>query len=274
MRASTAAESPHDRAVERLRTIALARVGIGALTLFRTTPLCGLLDPSLNGDARPLLGWPVEGATAAFGLGLAPGTLKVMCIARTLGLIAFTLGAWPRVGALVAVVSGYLVLFQAPFAFTSTQHVLLQATLLLGLADSSAVLALRPQPPRSPASSVWMLRAFVASVYAWASYAKLRHDWLDGRTLALFHDEGRLRGPLADLLLSTPGRCAVVGRAVALTELSLGPLLLLSPTRSLGLALAVAFHLGIEWMGHPDVIGWAMLCLLVVFVDSPSHRTQ
>ncbi len=38
------------------------------------------------------------------------------------------------------------------------------------------------------------------SVYAWAAVAKLRGDWLDGRTLALFHDEHRLEGPLATVL--------------------------------------------------------------------------
>jgi hypothetical protein len=112
-----------------------------------------------------------------------------------------------------------------------------------------------------------MLRAFVASVYAWAALAKLRGDWLDGRTLALFHEEHKLKGPLADLVLATPARCAVTGPAVALGELALGPLLLFRRTRTVGLALAVGLHLGIEWMGHPDVIGWVMLSLLVVFVE-------
>ena len=168
--------------------------------------------------------------------------------------------------------SGYAVLYQAPFAFTSTQYLLLQAMLLLGLADASTVLSLRPEPARSPTSSRWMLRAFVASVYLWAAFAKLRHDWLDGRTLALFHEEGRLTGPLADWLLSTPGRCAVVGTAVAVGELALAPLLLYRRSRAVGLILAASFHLGIQWMGHPDVIGWTMLCLLIVFVDGQRRQ--
>jgi hypothetical protein len=229
---------------------------------------------NLGADARPLLGWPGDGAATAFGLGLSPSTLKVLCVIRTLGLVAFALGVRTRLAAVVAVVSGYLVLFQAPFGFTSTQHLLLQATFLIGIADSSAVLALRPELPRSPGSSRWMLRGFVASVYVWAAYAKLRADWLDGRTLALFHEEGRLHGPLADLLLGTSRRCAVMGPATAFGELALGPLLLYPRTRLVGLVLAVAFHLGIESMGQPDVIGWVMLCLLVVFVDRRGQRTQ
>jgi hypothetical protein len=251
--------------------MALARIAIGGLFLARTTPLAILIFGPLGADARPLLGWPVNDTTA-LGLGLSPLALKIACLARTLGLVAFTLGVRARWAAVVAVTTGYLVLYQAPFAFTSTQYLLLQATLLLGLADASMVFAVRPEPARSPDSSRWMLRAFVASVYLWAASAKLRPDWLDGRTLALFHDEGRLKGPLADWLLSTPGRCAVAGPAVAFGELALGPLLLYRRTRPVGLILAACFHLGIQWMGHPDVIGWTMLCLLLVFVDR--QRTQ
>jgi hypothetical protein len=250
--------------------LALARIAIGALFLARTTPLASFVFGPVGADAHPLLGWPA--GAVALGIGLSSGALKILCVTRTLGLVAFTLGIHARYAALVAVASGYLVLYQAPFAFTSTQYLLLQATLLLGLADASTVLALRREPARSPVSSRWMLRAFVASVYLWSGFAKLRHDWLDGRTLAMFHEEGRLAGPLADWLLSSPARCAVAGPAVAFGELALAPLLLLRRTRRAGLILAACFHLGIQSMGHPDVIGWTMLCLLVVFLDG--QRTQ
>jgi uncharacterized membrane protein YphA (DoxX/SURF4 family) len=266
-----AVEAARAPAAQRLQPLALVRVAIGGLFLARTTPLAILIFGPVGGDARPLLGWPA-GDTAGLGIGLSPIAVKIACVARTLGLVAFTLGIHARWAALVAVTSGYVVLYQAPFAFTSTQYLLLQATLLLGLADTSTALAVRPEPARSPTSSRWMLRAFVASVYLWAAFAKLRPDWLDGRTLAQFYEERRLAGPLADWLISTPRRCAVAGPAVALGELALGPLLLYGRTRRIGLILAVSFHLGIQWMGHPDVIGWTMLCLLVVFVDR--QRTQ
>jgi hypothetical protein len=266
VRAPPVPEASYARAAEPLWPLALARIAIGSLFLARTTPLAVFIFGPVGADARPLLGWPA-GDTMALGIGLSPSALQLACVARTLGLVAFTLGVRARYAALVAVAAGYVVLYRAPFAFTSTQYLLLQATLLLGLADASTALALRPEPARSPASSRWMLRAFVASVYLWAAFGKLRTDWLDGRTLALFHEEGRLAGPLADWLLSTPGRCAVAGPAVAFAELALGPLLLYRRTRRLGLVLAACFHLAIQWMGHPDVIGWTMLCLLVVFVD-------
>jgi len=260
-----------EAAAPALRPLALARIAIGGLFLARTTPLALVIFGAVGADARPLLGWPAA-AAAGLGIGLPPIALKIACVARTLALLAFTLGVRARTAALVAVASGTLVLYQAPFAFTSTQHLLLQATLLLGLADASTVLALRPVPARAPTSSRWLLRAFVASVYLWAAFAKLRLDWLDGRTLALFHEEGRLAGPLADWLLSTPRRCAVAGPATAFGELALGPLLLYPRTRLVGLVLAVGFHVGIQWMGHPDVIGWTMLCLLVVFLDGQRRQ--
>jgi hypothetical protein len=257
-----------------LLPLAWARVAIGALFLFRTTPLGGLIDPALGSDAHPLLGWPHADASLAFGFGLSAAALKALCVVRTLGLVAFTLGLCARPAGLLAAAAGALVLMQSPFGFTSTQQLLLEATALLALADSSTALALWREEARAPASSRWMLRAFVASVYAWAAFAKLRPDWLDGRTLALFHESGRLSGPLADALLATPGRCAILGPAIAFGELSLGPLLLIRRTRWAGIALAFAFHAGIEWMGHPDVIGWAMLGLLLVFVEPRRQRRQ
>jgi len=268
VRAPFVLETPRVRGTEPLWPLALARIAIGGLFLARTTPLASVLFGPVGADAHPLLGWPA-GETAGLGIGLPSLALKILAVARTLGLVAFTLGVQVRTAALVAVASGYLLIYQAPFAFTSTQYLLLQATLLLGLADTSTAFALRPAPARSPTSSRWMLRAFVASVYLWAGFAKLRHDWLDGRTLAMFRDERRLAGPLADWLLSNPGRCAVAGPAIAFGELALAPLLLYRRTRPAGLILAVCFHLGIQWMGHPDVIGWTMLCLLIVFLDDP-----
>ena len=260
---------PEDGGAAGLRPLAWARVAVGAIFLLRSTPVAGVFDPGLGADVHPLLGWPDSANAVELGLGLSPRLVASLCVVRTIALVAFAAGVRPRLAGIVAVAAGYAVLYQTPFGFTATQHLLLQATLLLALADSSAVLAVRPEAPRSAVSSVWLLRAFVASVYAWAAIAKLRADWLDGRTLALFHEEHKLRGPLADLLLGTPARCAVAGPVVALVELALGPLLLVRRTRPLGLAIAVVFHLGIEWMGHPDVIGWVMIALLTVFVAAP-----
>src|SRR5436190_13229896 len=190
-----------------LRALAWTRIAVGSLYLLRSTPLIVLFDPAIGADAWPLLGWP-EGSTN-LGLYIPAGVLGVLCIARTIAFFAFTIGYFPRASGLLAVAAGYAVLLERPFGFTATQHLFLQATLLLALADVAVLASVRREPPRSPRTALWMMRAFVISVYGWAALAKARGDWLDGRTLVLFHQEGRLRGPLADLLLASPSRCAV-----------------------------------------------------------------
>lgn len=54
---------------------------------------------------------------------------------------------------------------QRPFAFTATQHLFLQATMLLSLADVGVLLSVRPERPRSPRTGLFVVRAFVVSVY-------------------------------------------------------------------------------------------------------------
>jgi hypothetical protein len=57
-----------------------------------------------------------------------------------------------------------------------------------------------------------------------------------------------------------------VAKAVALFELSIGPLLLWSRTRRYAIVAAYAFHAGLEIMAHPDLLGWGMMTLLLCFV--------
>ena len=110
-------------------------------------------------------------------------------------------------------------------------------------------------------------RMWVASIYVWAAIAKLRPDWFDGRTLSLLAREGQFRPFVASTLLASDARRCVISWGVSsLSELALAPLLLIPRTRRAGLALAVAFHLGLEWAASPDLFGWAMIALLLSFV--------
>jgi hypothetical protein len=63
-----------------------------------------------------------------------------------------------------------------------------------------------------------------------------------------------------------------MGKLVLFGEASFVFLLVWPRTRLVGLALAVVFHIGLEWMGHPDVIGWVMIALLLVFVPDRAER--
>jgi hypothetical protein len=154
-------------------------------------------------------------------------------------------------------------LSQDPFGFINTLHLLFLGTIVLACTDAGSSFALRPSPARAPASSFALVRVFLASIYLWASIAKLHADWLDGRILALFEQDGAFYGPLAAFFLKTPGRQSIVAWAVAMTELALGPLLLWPRSRVLGVALAYIFHAGIELTARPDLLGWEMGALLI-----------
>lgn len=241
-----------------------ARIAIGALILLRTTPVLAPLHILFLGDATPMLGWPGHGFSFAW---LAPSTIGALCVLRTTSAAALMLGLWTAPAGLLVASSGLLVAAQSPFSAPATLQLLYEAAALLGLSDASAVLALRPTSSRSPRSSYWLLRVFVVSVYAWAGLFKWRHDWLDGRTLAVLHDSGAIHGALADWILATPSSRALLACGVAFFESVAGPLLLWQRTRRWMLVAAFAFHLTLEVTAHPDFLGWGMMALLVCFVE-------
>jgi hypothetical protein len=251
-----------------LRPLAWSRIALGSLLLVRTTPLIAVFEPGLSRGSAPLFGWPHGDAWsgAIYGLSLSANAVRALCVLRTLGALGFVLGFHPRACGLLAALCGYAVLFQDAFGFTFTFHLLYAGIAVLAVGDAGAVLALRPERPRAPRSSARLVWILVASIYFWAGFEKLRRDWLDGRALSMFHDEGRLAGPVADLLAGSRARTAFTGPLVILTELSLGPLLLFPRTRPYALVAAFGFHATIESMTRPDVLGWGMAALLLSFV--------
>lgn len=164
---------------------------------------------------------------------------------------------------LLAGVSGYFVLTQYPFGLNATLQLLFQGTMLLALTDAGAELAVRPEPPRAAHSGTWLIRVFVSSIYFWAALVKLRPDWLDGRTLGLFHENGIISGPLADFALRDPWRRALIARVIVTTELSLPVLLCWSKTLRWAPLLALVLHATIECAARPDLLGWEMAALLL-----------
>jgi len=246
-----------------LRRLARARVAFGALFLLRTTPL-GL--PLGIGDAVscvPLLGWPVSGFRGHLSFELPFFVVQLLCLARTLAAAAFAVGYRTRVSGIVAGLCGFAVLSQEPFAFNFTLHLLFLAPIVLAFTDCGSLWAVRPTPARAPASSAWLLCAFMASIYFWAGTYKLRPDWLDGRSLALYQAHAAFSPVLADTLLATNARRAVIASCVALTELSLVPLLLYPRTRAAGVVLGLGLHLAIQLVTSPDVLGVEMAILLL-----------
>ena len=244
-----------------------ARVALGAVFLLRTTPLLAVFHVPFLADAKPLLGWPDGHAHfAPFIPALPAALLAALCVVRTLAAIAFTLGIRARFAGILAGASGYVTVLQDPARFYTTHHVIFLGTVLLACTDAVAACALRPESARSPKSSVWLIRGWVASIYVWAAISKLRADWFDGRTLALLSREEMFRPFVASEFLATDARRSLVAWGVVATELVLAPLLLIPWTRRVGWALAVVFHLGLEWAASPDLFGWAMIALLLAFL--------
>ena len=256
-----------------LRPLSWARVAFASVFLIRTTALIHVLDPRIANPFAGLMGWPDDSSfrAPAYGLALPDRVVELLCVVRTAAAVSLLLGYRTLVAGCAAGLAGYLVALQDAFGFTFTQHLLFMGACVLGLIDCTAALSIRPEPLRSPATSRWLIWGFVASIYFWAGVCKLRLDWFDGRTLELFYVEGKLHGTLANLLLDAPWKRAVSATSVAVLELGL-PLLLLQPrSRAIGLGAALSLHVMIEPVGHPDVLGWGMIALLLAFVRSPEE---
>ncbi len=255
---------------EDLRPLGWSRVALGALFLVRTTPLLAPLDIGFLHDAVPLLAWP-DGSEPLGPVGLAlPANVRmVLAVVRTLAAFAFTLGVFTRPAGLLAGALGYVTVLQDPSRLNTTMHVLFLGTMILAVTDAGAAVAFRPSPARSPISSRWLVRSWTASIYFFAAVAKLRADWLDGRTLELFWQEGAFRGGLVDTIMRSPHARQLVAMTLAPVELALAPFLLLPRTRKVGLALALLLHITFEVVASPDVFGWAMVALLISFLPLP-----
>lgn len=249
-----------------------SRAAIGAILVARTTPLSRLLPWSVSHVATPLLGWPEHGFRAAWwGLALPDAVVIALCVVRTAAAVLFLLGVWTRAAGTVAAVAALVVLSQDAFGFKFTLYTLFVGTGLLALSGGGRGFALRPSPGALPGSR-WLLTAFVASVYAWAGIAKLQPPWLSGETLRALHQAHYFASGLADALFATLPRCRAAAWGVVVTELLLGPMLLVRRTRLAGLVLAVGMHAAYEWTAQPDVFGWVMVALLVAQSPVQSHH--
>jgi vitamin K-dependent gamma-carboxylase-like protein len=245
-----------------------ARVALGCVFLLRTTPLLAAFHIPFLADANPLLGWPDGHARFAPFIPALPGALlAVLCVVRTLAAFAFTVGVRARVAGLVAGGLGYLTVLQDPARFYTTHHVIFLGTILLACTDAVSTCAVSPAPRRSPRSSLLLIRAWVASIYAWAAIAKMRPDWLDGRTFVLLAREGLLRQCVAATLLSSEPVRAFVACGTVAAEIALAIALIVRRSRRVALVVAIVFHLGLEWATSPDLFGWAMIALLLAFLD-------
>ncbi len=248
--------------------LAIARVLLGLLFLVRTTPLSNLVFNRLAFVHGPLLGWPEPGWSFAWGGWVLPApVVAAACVLRTGAAITFVLGVRARVAGLIAGGCGLLVLSQDAFGFIFTLYTLFLGVLLLALTDATATLALVPDRPVSVPSSLFTVRAFVTSIYAWAGLAKLHSAWLSGEVLSTLKEDGILSGWLIASATATHERSAITASAVGAGELLLAVLLWVPKTRRIAPYFAIVFHLALEAVAHPDVISWVLLILLLPLLE-------
>jgi len=203
---------------------------------------------------------------------LSPTVVALLCIVRTVAAVCFTIGYRVRVTGLLCGLSGLSILIDDPFQFVFTVVHLYLSAIVLSLTDAGSAMSLFPAPIRSPESSRWLIRTFLASIYCWAGVYKLRADWLDGRTFELLQRSGALSGPLIDIALHSEMARRVAAWLVVGLELALGPALLARQTRRWALLAAFAFHGVLQVTASPDLFGFGMCALLLGCWESGSRN--
>jgi hypothetical protein len=247
--------------------LAVARLALGALLVVRTTALANAVPIPLAHVRGPLLGWPDHGMAFAWGGLVLPAPMReIAAILRTVAAVLFLAGVRARAAGLVAGGLGLVALWQDPFGFVFTLHVLFLGTIAVALGDGTRDLALSPDREASPlsdaGSSASLLRVVVASVYAWSAIAKMNTAWLGGDTLHALAEDG-LVTPFARALLAHGALERAGAWAVLCAEVALAAAVASARYRRATLLAALGFHVILEVATRPDVMGFVMGALLV-----------
>ena len=134
-----------------------------------------------------------------------------------------------------------------------------------------AWLARRRGRPYARHGSAWALRLVqleISAIYLSTAWEKLRgHDWLDGTALYYVSRLDDLFGhfPIPGAVLESLTALKLMTWSVLAIEVSLPLLLWIPRTRCLGILLAVALHLGIEYSMSLFLFEWVMLLGLLSF---------
>ena len=236
------------------RAIRATRIALGVVFVVRTTPLVNVLPIPLARVHGPLYGWPADGWPFAWADAVLPAwTQGALAIVRTLAALLFVAGVRARVAGVVAGACGVVALSQDPFGFIFTLYTLFMGTIVVALAEGAR-------------EGTRLLRAFVASIYAWSALAKLHTEWLSGETLRALAED-HLVSPLARATLAAYAWApAAAAWSVIFAELALPVALLVPRTRRAAFVAALLFHAVLELAAHPDVMGAVMASLLLCFV--------
>lgn len=127
-----------------------------------------------------------------------------------------------------------------------------------------------PAPEAIPAWQLYLFRFQLIVVYFYGGLAKLNSDWLRGIPVKGWLAERAASRGLD--FLAWPVSGALVTYGGILIDLLAPFLVLWRPTRWLGLALLIGFHLGNAYLFRIGIFPWLMLAALVLLVESDAPR--
>ena len=121
---------------------------------------------------------------------------------------------------------------------------------------------------------LWLLQWQVCVVYAYAGVAKLNSDWLlHWQPMATkLVDEAAVYNPWMRPLLVQPVTAAVVSLGGACFDLAIGPILLVSQTRKVGLLTATGFHIANHCLWSLGEFPWVMIASGLLFCTWPAQE--
>lgn len=201
--------------------------------------------------------WPGEGIYWHFLF------IKIAAVCLAVGFLSRLASAW--IGFSIA----YVLLVERAI-YVNHYYLLACAGLMLALLPADrrlsldAALGLARRSIWMSRWQLWLLRFQLGIPYVGGAIAKLNADWLGGQPAGMIVGQ-HLNHPWIGPLLRTPWAIDVFVYGGLLYDLLVVPMLLFRPTRWIGVALSVVFHLTNAITLQIGVFPWFMLASVIVF---------
>lgn len=186
-----------------------------------------------------------------------PAWIFVLCLAAFVSGLGVMAGSYQRACAAVfCAISSYFFLIEKAIYVNHHYLICLLAFLMMFIPASGHA--------KVPALWLYLLRAQIGLVYAFAGLAKLNADWLQGYPLRLWLSAGAYKFPA---FLPPVETALIMSWAGLLLDLFVVPLLLWKKTRAAGFALAAAFHLFNAAFLEIGFFPWLMIAATALFFE-------
>lgn len=121
--------------------------------------------------------------------------------------------------------------------------------------------------------AVWLPRAQLTIVYAYAALAKMNVDWMNGMPLYDWIGGRAAESTgIEHYFIGWPVVIYFFTYAGLLYDLAVAPLLLIKRTRAIGYCLSISFHLTNYYLFNIGIFPWFMLATTTIFFDTTWPR--